>query len=1026
MKNKQKAALRLLAALLALTLLAPLGLTASAEDGPDTIYIDSASDFVSFAKSCALDTWSAGKTVILRADISLAGMDYTPVAAFGGTFDGGGHTISDLNLTGSYSPAGLFAVILSGGSVEDLNVAGSVAAAGDKIVAGGIAGENYGRIVCCSFTGMVQGSAQIGGIAGVNRVSGQIISSTFDGKVQATNATGGIAGLNEGIIRHCTNTGSINTNNVDASLSLSDIQIDTTLDLANLTTSQTFLTTTETGGIAGTNTGLIAGCKNTGTVGYEHVGYNIGGIAGSTSGYLHSNTNEGTILGRKDVGGIAGQVEPYVAVTVSESTKDQLQTQLQDLRTLTDRATADAGGAASSLGSQLAGMGTYLDGAANAANNLRATATIDAGALADGSVTGGADLTVGDASAGIGAAIGAGKDADLTIDTHPLEIGSSTSAGIGAGVGGFVDPSDLSLSGGTDGSGSASDPATEPGSGSVTGTVTADEPSGTVPPAPTDTGVTDSPTTAAPEEPINPTEYYKNTLFIGDSRTAGLYIYGRIEGASYFARTSMNVGNCFNGSKSETGTGSLSLEAYLKKNRFGKIYILLGINEIGYSYDWIVTRYEKMISRLQELQPGAVIVIQSNMHVTKAKSDSSPKTFNNTRINELNRRLSGLADGKKVFYLSFESIFDGADGNMNPDYSGDGVHLKAKSYKIWRDYLLSEGMLRLPENTNITVITNPGYSGGGDRTDGTTDRVTEPPVTEPPKTEPPETKPPTTEPPTTEPPTTEPPTTEPPETEPPKAGDFAGADAEYINKDTLNYYCVTNEAYIPEGKKVTGIVLEFPGLGGGSCLGGSMDNMIAYNTPFARECAAKGIVLAYTFPGPWSWMNTGAVRMTDLMVDAFMDRYGWQSEDDFSLVAIGGSMGGSGALIYAADSRHTVDACVAHCPCYDVKECFSTKDVFPRAFVSAISAYGMPISEALETISPAHRLKDLPKIPYIVTGDEFDDCFPLKGTEKFVSDMKNDGLDVTYMFLKGKSHGEISDADRAAVNEFIFRMGEGK
>ena len=339
---------------------------------------------------------------------------------------------------------------------------------------------------------------------------------------------------------------------------------------------------------------------------------------------------------------------------------------------------------------------------------------------------------------------------------------------------GFKHGSDIP-GGGTDGSGSASDPATEPGSGSVTGTVTADEPSGTVPPVPTDTGVTDSPTTAAPEEPINPTEYYKNTLFIGDSRTAGLYIYGRIEGASYFARTSMNVGNCLNSSKSETGTGSLSLEAYLKKNRFGKIYILLGINEIGYSYDWIVTRYEKLISRLQELQPGAVIVIQSNMHVTKAKSDSSPKTFNNTRINELNRRLSGLADGKKVFYLSFESIFDGADGNMNPDYSGDGVHLKAKSYKIWKDYLLSEGMLRLPENTDITVITNPGNSGGDRETDGTPDRVTEPPVTEPPKTEPPETKPPTTEPPTTEPPTTEPPETEPPITEPDDGSYFSDA-----------------------------------------------------------------------------------------------------------------------------------------------------------------------------------------------------------------------------------------------------------
>ena len=255
---------------------------------------------------------------------------------------------------------------------------------------------------------------------------------------------------------------------------------------------------------------------------------------------------------------------------------------------------------------------------------------------------------------------------------------------------------------------------------------------------------------------------------------------------------------------------------------------------------------------------------------------------------------------------------------------------------------------------------------------------------------------------------------------------FAEADRKFINRDTIDTYCNNNIALIGENTKVTGIVLEFPGLGGNSCLGGNMDTLGTYDNAFTRRCAENGLVAAYMFPGPWSWMNTGAVRMTDLMVDAFMDRYGWQSEDDFSLVAIGGSRGGSGALIYAADSRHTVDACVAHCPCYDVKECFSTKDVFPRAFVSAISAYGMPISEALETISPAHRLKDLPKIPYIVTGDEFDDCFPLKGTEKFVSDMKNAGLDVTYMFLKGKSHGEISDADRAAVNEFIFRMGEGK
>lgn len=250
MNNHRTLRTRTAALLLALALCLTI-LPAAAADGTQTVWLDSAADFAAFAKNCSLDTWSQGKTFVLRADISLAGVDFAPAASFGGSFEGGGHTISDLDLTENASPAGLFGTILAGGSVENLNVAGSVAAGGDKIACGGIAGENYGRIVRCTFTGMVQGDTQIGGIAGRNQVSGQIVSCSFEGKVQGTTATGGIAGQNAGIIRHCTNSGSVNINNVDAALSLSDIQIDTTLDLANLATAQTFLTTTATGGVAG-------------------------------------------------------------------------------------------------------------------------------------------------------------------------------------------------------------------------------------------------------------------------------------------------------------------------------------------------------------------------------------------------------------------------------------------------------------------------------------------------------------------------------------------------------------------------------------------------------------------------------------------------------------------------------------------------------------------------------------------------------------------------------------------------------
>ena len=70
-------------------------------------------------------------------------------------------------------------------------------------------------------------------------------------------------------------------------------------------------------------------------------------------------------------------------------------------------------------------------------------------------MSGGADLTVGDASAGIGAVIGAGGRRRQR-RYAPAEIEGRKDAGIGAGVGGFVDPSDISISGGTDGSGALS------------------------------------------------------------------------------------------------------------------------------------------------------------------------------------------------------------------------------------------------------------------------------------------------------------------------------------------------------------------------------------------------------------------------------------------------------------------------------------------------------------------------------------------------------------------------------------------
>ena len=204
-------------------------------------------------------------------------------------------------------------------------------------------------------------------------------------------------------------------------------------------------------------------------------------------------------------------------------------------------------------------------------------------------------------------------------------------------------------------------------------------------------------TTKTPDttkKPQSDEEYFSDTLFLGDSRTVGFYLYARIPGATYFARTSMNVYNVFDDKVSETkDTSSYNLAELLAERKFGKIYILLGINEIGYSHSSVVKNYTSVIEYIKQYQPEAKIIIQSNMHVTKKKSESNPSTFANSRIDELNRRLAALADNQKVFYLGFEEIFDDESGAMDPTYSGDGVHLYAKCYKLWREWILENGKI---------------------------------------------------------------------------------------------------------------------------------------------------------------------------------------------------------------------------------------------------------------------------------------------------------------------------------------------
>lgn len=356
---RKKIDIRHLAAALlaALMLLACLPVT-QADAAGNTIHISSEAELRDLAASCALDTWSRDKNVVLDSDLTLADPSFLPIPTFGGSFDGQGHTIHNVSITDSLSPAGLFGVVQAGGSVRSLHVVGTVTPSGDGRSAGGIAGENNGAIEKCSFTGTVSGQVYVGGIAGHTGASGSILACETRGAVIGGSMTGGITGYNEGLLADCTNSACINVESTDPRLDLEDL--DLTPDLSKLGQANAGASSADTGGIAGYSAGTLSDCVNHGAVGYQHIGYNTGGVAGRSCGQLLRCRNDGSIAGRKDVGGVVGQIEPYIQMDASPTYLSELNRQLYELKSLTDQAANDAQDGAGDVSGRLNDMNDYL------------------------------------------------------------------------------------------------------------------------------------------------------------------------------------------------------------------------------------------------------------------------------------------------------------------------------------------------------------------------------------------------------------------------------------------------------------------------------------------------------------------------------------------------------------------------------------------------------------------------------------------------------------------------------------------
>ena len=181
--------------------------------------------------------------------------------------------------------------------------------------------------------------------------------------------------------------------------------------------------------------------------------------------------------------------------------------------------------------------------------------------------------------------------------------------------------------------------------------------------------------------------YFDDAAFIGDSRTQGLQLYTGLPNATFYATQGLMVDTFFSKKFVKAGGGKITIPDAMRNQTFKKVYIMLGVNELGWVYEKVfIQKYGEVVDKVKELQPDAKVYVQSILPVTKAKSDGDA-IYNNTKISRYNELIEQMCREKGVTYLHVADAVGLDNGALPAGSATDGVHLNREYCYKWLDYL---------------------------------------------------------------------------------------------------------------------------------------------------------------------------------------------------------------------------------------------------------------------------------------------------------------------------------------------------
>ena len=187
-------------------------------------------------------------------------------------------------------------------------------------------------------------------------------------------------------------------------------------------------------------------------------------------------------------------------------------------------------------------------------------------------------------------------------------------------------------------------------------------------------------------------EQFQEVAFIGNSLVVGLRQTCNVAGASFFACQSLDIRDAFD-KKFVVGTHKndrLTILQAISKKQYKRIYLMFGINELGWPYPKVfIQKYKELIKKIKALQPKAVIYVQSILPVTKSCADLKT-VFSKNNVVKYNKLLNKMSTSMKVAYLDVYSALCNEYGYLPENCSTDGIHLRKAGYLKWLDYLKEE------------------------------------------------------------------------------------------------------------------------------------------------------------------------------------------------------------------------------------------------------------------------------------------------------------------------------------------------